>query len=85
MAFLFNMIAGSIIGWISVTLKLPAISSLYGLAALLPGLGLCVRRLHDGGKQWTYILVGLIPIAGAIMLIVQLCKPSIPDDGTPTV
>lgn len=50
------------------------------LALLLPSLAVCVRRLHDIGRRWTYIFMGLIPIAGAIILIVNLAKDSQPGD-----
>lgn len=40
------------------------------LALLLPGLSMGVRRLHDTGKSGFMILLGLIPIVGAIILLV---------------
>lgn len=46
------------------------ISNLYSLAVLLPGLAVSVRRLHDTNKSGWYILFGLIPLIGAIILIV---------------
>ena len=54
------------------------LSLLFSLAVLLPGLAVTVRRLHDIGKKWTFILLGLIPIAGAIILIVNCAKDSQP-------
>lgn len=36
---------------------------------LLPCLGLCVRRLHDIMKKWTWIFIILIPIVGPIWFI----------------
>ena len=48
----------------------------FALASLLPSLGLTVRRLHDVGKSGWFILVSLIPIVGAIWLIVVLAKKS---------
>ena len=45
---------------------------LYALAVFLPGLAVTVRRLHDVGKSgWFYFIV-LIPIVGAIWLLVLL-------------
>ena len=46
---------------------------LYPLAVFIPALAVTVRRLHDIGKSGVYILVGLIPIAGPIWLLVLLC------------
>jgi uncharacterized membrane protein YhaH (DUF805 family) len=46
------------------------ISNIYSLLVLVPGLAVGVRRLHDTGKSgWNYLLI-LIPLAGAIILIV---------------
>jgi uncharacterized membrane protein YhaH (DUF805 family) len=49
------------------------ISGLYSLAVLLPGLGVCVRRLHDINKSGWLVLVALIPLVGAILLIYWAC------------
>lgn len=43
---------------------------LYALATLLPGLAVGVRRLHDIGKSGWYLLLGLIPCVGGIILLV---------------
>jgi uncharacterized membrane protein YhaH (DUF805 family) len=51
---------------------------LYALAVFIPGLAVCVRRLHDVGKSGWFLLVGLIPIIGSIWLLVLACK-----DGNP--
>jgi uncharacterized membrane protein YhaH (DUF805 family) len=56
------------------------LSAIYGLAVMLPGLGVCIRRLHDIGKRWPFIFMGLIPVAGSIILIVNLAKDSEPGD-----
>jgi len=47
--------------------------TLYALITLVPSLAVVVRRLHDVGKSGWFILVALIPLAGAIWLIVLLC------------
>ncbi|TCD00237.1 DUF805 domain-containing protein [Pedobacter psychroterrae] len=46
---------------------------LYNLIVLIPSLAVFVRRLHDVGKSGWFILIGLIPIVGAIWLIVLMC------------
>jgi len=43
---------------------------LYILATLIPGLAVSVRRLHDIGKSGWYLLIGLIPCIGGIILLV---------------
>ena len=81
MAFLFNIIASFVIGFIARLLPaLSILSTLYSLAALIPGLALTVRRLLDGGCNWTAIFLNLIPLVGTILLIIKLCKPSIVEE-----
>ena len=43
---------------------------LYALGMLIPTLAVSIRRLHDVGKSGWMILIGFIPIIGAIWLIV---------------
>ena len=49
---------------------------LYVLAVLIPGLAVAVRRLHDVGKSGWMILIALIPIIGAIWLLVLMVTDS---------
>ena len=46
----------------------------YGLFAFIPGVSLLVRRLHDVNKSGWFYWIVLIPIVGAIWLIVLLVK-----------
>lgn len=54
------------------------ISGLVTLALFLPGLGLCVRRLHDINRSGWFVLLSLIPLIGAIILIIWFVKESDP-------
>ena len=50
---------------------------LYALAVLIPGLAVCVRRLHDVGKSgWMFFII-LIPIAGGIWMLILMVTDSI--------
>jgi uncharacterized membrane protein YhaH (DUF805 family) len=49
---------------------------LYSLAVFIPGLAVTVRRLHDVGKSGWMLLIGLIPILGAIYLLILLVTDS---------
>lgn len=53
---------------------------LYSLALFLPSLGLGVRRLHDISKSGWFLLLGFIPLIGAIILIVFAAQDSKPGD-----
>lgn len=52
----------------------------YGLFTFLPGLAVAVRRMHDIGKSGWMLLIALIPLVGAIWLLVLYCKDSMPGD-----
>lgn len=54
----------------------PGLAWVWFLVTLVPGLALCVRRLHDIGKSGWYYLVTLIPVAGIIIYIVWACRDS---------
>jgi uncharacterized membrane protein YhaH (DUF805 family) len=51
---------------------------LLSLAFIIPGLAVTIRRLHDTDRSGWNILWGLIPLIGAIMLLVFYFT-----DGTP--
>lgn len=60
----------------NVSQNLGILSGIWGLATIVPGIALCIRRLHDVGRPGTHLLFGLIPVAGAIFLILQYVKES---------
>lgn len=45
------------------------ISSIYSLAVLLPSSAVAARRLHDTDRSGWWLLLGLIPIIGTLVLI----------------
>lgn len=73
-AYLFNYLASLALSFI------PVVGSIATLGLLIPGIAISVRRLHDTGKAWTYLLMGLIPLAGPIILIIRYCKSSDADN-----
>ena len=46
------------------------LNTLYTLAVLLPSIAVGIRRLHDTNRSGWWILIGLIPCIGWIILIV---------------
>ncbi len=48
----------------------PALPAYYTLAVLLPSLAVTVRRLHDIDRSGWWLLILLVPILGAIVLLV---------------
>ncbi len=77
---LFNLLVNFVVGIVVNLTGLTFLSYIVSLALLLPGLGVCVRRLHDIGKGWAWILLALIPLVGGIILIVFYCQDSQPGD-----
>lgn len=78
--YLFYVIVGTIAGVISNAIGSQIISTIVSLAFLLPSLAVAVRRLHDIGKKWTWIFMGLIPLVGWIIMITYMVKDSEPGD-----
>jgi len=45
------------------------LAGLYSLVAIIPGIAVTVRRLHDTDRSGWAILWGLVPLIGALLLI----------------
>ena len=68
---LFNIIVSGVL-----SIALPDFAWIWSLVVLIPGLALCIRRLHDVGKSgWFYLWI-LLPLVGGIILLIQFCKDS---------
>ena len=50
----------------------------YSLATVIPAFAVTVRRLHDVGKSGWMVLISLIPLIGAIWLLVLMMTDSNP-------
>ena len=48
-------------------------SGIFWLLTIIPYLAVLVRRLHDTNRVGWWVLISLIPLVGAIWLIVLLC------------
>ena len=46
------------------------LSGIYGLAVFIPGIAVSIRRLHDTDRSGWWILICLIPLIGAIWLLI---------------
>lgn len=84
---LFNVIVSVVAGIIDGILGTRGVGggtglvgAIAGLALLLPNLGVGVRRLHDTGRSGWWLLIGLIPLVGWIVLIVFFVQDSQPDN-----
>ena len=84
--FLGNLIISLVLGFAEAVLGLfpgseeSILGMIYGLAVLIPGLAVGVRRLHDTDRSGLWLLIGLIPLLGIIVLLVFLVQDSNPGD-----
>jgi len=56
------------------------LSGIYSLAVLIPSISVGVRRLHDTNRSGWWLLITVIPLIGAIVIIVLLALDSKPGD-----
>ena len=80
MFFLFNIIFAIVVGFVDGILGLGFLYLLYSVAVLIPSLAVGVRRLHDVNKSGWWLFISLIPIIGAIWLLILLCTDSNPGE-----
>lgn len=87
MFVLFNIIISillsivdGITGTFSAMAGLGLLGGLYSLAVLIPSLAVSVRRLHDTSRSGWWLLIALIPLVGAIVLIVFMAQDSKPGE-----
>jgi len=84
---LFNLIASVVLtvidfmtGLLDAELGIGLLSGLYSLAVLIPSLAVTVRRLHDTDRSGWWLLIGLVPLLGAIVLLVFMLLDGTPGD-----
>jgi len=72
MLFLFvcNLVTGAISSVVALV---------FYLATVVPSLAATVRRLHDTNRSGWWVLIGLIPFIGWIVMIVFLAQPGEPE------
>jgi uncharacterized membrane protein YhaH (DUF805 family) len=69
---LFTIIVAIVLGAVEYLAGLgdwAPLSGLFGLATLIPNLAVSVRRLHDIDRTGWWLLIGLVPIVGWLVLL----------------
>jgi uncharacterized membrane protein YhaH (DUF805 family) len=82
---LFNLIIGFVLalidnqtGTLDPETGVGMLSGIYSLAVLIPTIAVAIRRLHDTDRSGWWLLIGLVPLLGALVLLVFFIL-----DGTP--
>ncbi len=85
--FLFNilisivlMIIDGLTGTLSLEAGMGLLGGIYTLAVLIPGIAVTVRRLHDTNHSGWWLLIVLVPLIGAIVMLVFMVKDSQPGE-----
>jgi uncharacterized membrane protein YhaH (DUF805 family) len=71
--YIVTSIIDGVLGTVFITL-------IFSLAMLIPSISIGARRLHDTGRTGWWQLIGLIPLIGAIVLIVFYVQDSHEDN-----
>ena len=66
------------LGLYNETYGMGALGALFCLGVLIPSIAVGARRLHDTGRSGWWLLIGFIPLIGAIVLIVFFVLDSQP-------
>lgn len=77
MFLLFNMIIAIVLGFLEGLFGSPGIlGAIYSLAVLVPSIAVSMRRLHDTGRSGLWLLIGFVPVLGAIVLLIFFIQDS---------
>jgi len=67
-----------VLGLYSEAYGMGVLGALFCLGVLIPSIAVGARRLHDTGRSGWWLLIGFIPLIGAIVLIVFFVLDSQP-------
>ena len=77
---LFAILASIVANIIDAAIGVTIVSIIVALGLFLPGLAVAFRRLHDTDRSGWWILIGLIPLIGFIVLLIFFVQKSDPAD-----
>ncbi len=75
-------ILDGVVGSFSSGAGMGVLGGLYSLGVLIPSLAVTVRRLHDRSRSGWWLLIGLIPLIGSIVILIFLVQDSVPEDNS---
>jgi uncharacterized membrane protein YhaH (DUF805 family) len=62
----------SILGTYDAELKVGILTGIFSLFTVIPGIIVYIKRFHDRDKSGWWVLIGIIPILGALWLLIEL-------------
>jgi len=84
---LFNIIISIVLAFVDNAIgtydaqnEIGLLGGIYALAVLIPGIAVSVRRLHDTGRSGWWLLLVLIPVIGAIVVLIFMVLDSKPGE-----
>ncbi len=75
--FLIGLAIGIIGGVLNMAGLATAISGIYSLAMIIPGIAVFVRRLHDINKSGWWFFISFVPLVGGLILLIFMCMDSV--------
>ncbi|GAB3173775.1 DUF805 domain-containing protein [Streptomyces incanus] len=77
---LFSVIASIVLAIVDAVTGIRVLEFIYAVAVLLPTLAVAVRRLHDTNRSGWWVLIGLVPFVGFIVMLVFLATEGTPGE-----
>jgi len=74
--FLFGILVGIAANIVDAIIGTTILSIIVGLGLLLPDISVGIRRLHDTDRTGWWLLIGLIPLIGLIVLLIFFVQQS---------
>lgn len=71
-----NMVVGLAVFLLAEVMRLAWLPNLYMLLITLPSIAIAVRRFHDTGNTGWWLLLGLVPFVGFLVILYFLLSPS---------
>jgi uncharacterized membrane protein YhaH (DUF805 family) len=76
LAFFVLSFVDGVIGSFNPEVGIGLLGGIYSLAVLIPNIAVSVRRLHDTDRSGWWLLIYLIPLIGALVLLIFMVQDS---------
>ena len=76
LAYIVLVIAAGVLGAMGGETIAVVVQLVFAVAVFLPSIAVCVRRFHDIDKSGWWVLIGLIPLIGPLVVLYFMVQPS---------